>query len=226
MAKIVLHTAQRTDITAKKDDDFDLSINITQSDGTGTPFYLGSIFLFSITDNENTPLLIACSADTDFDIQDDGPNSEEFGKRYRHTAAIGRILGVHAGLNTTLENNGYLIFVDPPHIFYSDTLLNLVPRTVYPGGDISPLMNDITHPKNNFIVKGTLSFHTTIDTTINIPYQDFNLPKGDYKYTFKALKAFGDELTNSSVLSAGYTWNNAMDYHSVRTVLYGKMKVV
>jgi len=197
MSKINLDNAQKIDITAKRRDDFVLNVNIYDSNGddvvfsTSETYPFGDVLVFSITDNEYNPILIASNKTLNINSF----NPEVTGWVTFHATdaqAVAKNLAIYAGGNTGIETSYYGTAPGA-----SDALIKS-----------SIFYNDHTTDLNNYAAVGNI---TTMVNPLQIVIQNnyFDIPPGNYKYTFRSLS----NLRNGNEFRDATTW------------LYGKIKV-
>jgi hypothetical protein len=166
MAKIILDNAQKVDITAKRRDDFVLNLNIYDSNGSPVVFSSADVLVFSITDNDYNPIVIACNKTLNINestpewVQDDKINAR----------GVARNLAIYAGGNTGIETRNYGTSDGTPQSEIETSIF----------------FNDFSNDLNNYAAVGVIPT-TENPVQIVIDNNYFDLPPGSYKYTFKSL---------------------------------------
>mgnify|MGYP003655219612 FL=1 len=294
--KITTDKSKKIDITAKRLDDFIVNLEIKNESGNLVEFtrdaytYLNKdtisrndklnslgnedVMLFTITTEDDTPVLSACSSDLDLamsnsidptqhldDNDDNGgnytnpQNQRDFDKLYDEfhiikIQAIANAISKSSHKNTEEEQSNYGI---KNLNFYTDRLRTGLPTNfnnstngIYSFSDyrdwLYNIFTNVDVVKNSFVnskllnnphftgytgnryiffgrVEGNNSFQIKFD------HDKFNLPAGNYKYTFKSLSNMANILKpgfSERIQTAGPYKES---YTNQTTWIHGKLKI-
>jgi|21_taG_2_1085346.scaffolds.fasta_scaffold40005_2 hypothetical protein len=222
MTKISIHNSSKLNISAKSGDTFLLSIDISDESGSLVSFsnlnsthFLpahGSIkeelLFFVVFSNEYEPLLLASR---DVLKINEAPNyfvgtSNMHAGEVIHSIAVADYLSQYAGNNTFEEEvtNFLTVTETNPNIISGPTTSlenNYLSKFYRPHQSASPLPSSsisIANQGSRYIAWGELSvegLNSASLVLINFKANEFNLPKGKYKYALINLKtpAYHDE---------------------------------
>ena len=247
MVKVSLDNAQKVDITAKRNDNFNLNIDITDAAGQAVEWYgppsygqtgiiipsYRDVLVFTITDDNYDPILVASSEPLDVNF---------YGKYNRdpywtlgafsHAQAVARTLSKYAGDNVLLETDAYGTTPAVQNVFDGsagqshNVVKALQSRFFKHNADSISAIEEISAENltaGTYIASGRI-YTTDSGTTRKSPIQvffnqqNFNLQAGTYKYTLRSLSQMR-RTGNTTGIGDGYVFRDCA------TWLYGKITI-
>jgi hypothetical protein len=244
MAKLTTFLGSKLDLVVKSSDNFSVTLEILMEDDTSLSFEdltaadnsqyykLGAqeLLIFTVLGEDYEPLLLACNAA--LDISGSVPVDDAVAQAFAHQRAfsVSTFLSDYAGNNTYEEEiiNYYSGIETSPNLitspsgaviengylskFYKPTMVEQTSE-ILPSATIGD-----SNIGNNYIAKGIISGVNPI--TISFDSDDFDLPKGNYKYELKQLSGVFSHDAASTM-----TPNTRVSYSKATTWMYGKFKV-
>jgi len=167
------------------------------------------VLLFTITDLNYNPVLIACSESLNVGLGNTHYTLGASNSEIDYARAVSKIVAGYANNSGNAQNNYGTEDVGVFAVNMYDTATTTV----------ADKLNSIFNKDSaNYVVNGTI-VNDGVTKSITFKNSDFKLQQGNYKYSFRAMQ----NLRETSTFSIS---PNTKVFRSVRTYLTGKIKVV